>query len=328
MKILHRALGCMLGGAYGDSLGAAVEFSSLTAIRRRYRQNGITVPEAAFGHPFPVITDDTQMALATGQGLVAASFQDCLDDEVIVNEMYQAYLGWYHSQRLPGESRGPGTTCMSALGSGRIGTIEQPLNHSAGCGGIMRAHPIGLAFAYDPLRAFRIGCKSAAITHGHVNGYVPAGAFALLVALLAQGHSFPTALQYLTAHLAMRSEWSQTLTAVKSAVVAENVSDHGAHIDANIGQTPGRGGGWLGHDALSIALYAVIAAREDPIEAVRIAVNHSGDSDSTGSIAGAIAGAIHGPSAFCHHLRASGIILEKEDELITMSARLTGFTGY
>lgn len=328
MKILHRALGCMIGGAYGDSLGAAVEFSSLAAIRRRYGRNGITLPEAAFGHPYPVITDDTQMALATGHGLVAASFQNCLDDEVNVNEIYQSYLGWYHSQRLPGESRGPGTTCMSALGSGRMGTIEQPLNHSAGCGGIMRAHPIGLAFVYDPERAFHLGCRSAAITHGHANGYVPAGAFAMLVALLAQGHSFPTALQYLTAHLATRWEWGQTLIAVKSAAVDEDISDHGARIDASIGQTPGRGGGWLGHDALSIALYAVIAASEDPIEAVRIAVNHSGDSDSTGSIAGAIVGAIHGPSAFCHHLRANSVTLEKEEDLIIMSARLASFTGY
>ena len=45
------------------------------------------------------------------------------------------------------------------------------------------------------------------------------------------------------------------------------------------------GEGWTGDEALAIALYA--AASADSVEdAVRIAANHDGDSDSTASIAG------------------------------------------
>ena len=40
--------------------------------------------------------------------------------------------------------RAPGTTCLSALRSGRMGTMEEPINDSKGCGGVMRVAPVGL----------------------------------------------------------------------------------------------------------------------------------------------------------------------------------------
>ena len=45
----------------------------------------------------------------------------------------------------------------------------------------------------------------------------------------------------------------------------------------------------MGEEALAIALYAVLVSRSF-VEAVRIASNHDGDSDSTASIAGQIWG--------------------------------------
>jgi ADP-ribosylglycohydrolase len=41
----------------------------------------------------------------------------------------------------------------------------------------------------------------------------------------------------------------------------------------------------VGEEALAIAVYAALAGRDDVPRALRVAVNHSGDSDSTGSIA-------------------------------------------
>ena len=49
------------------------------------------------------------------------------------------------------------------------------------------------------------------------------------------------------------------------------------------------GGGWVGEEALAIALYAVLAGGSYG-EAIRIASNHDGDSDSTASIAGQLWG--------------------------------------
>jgi ADP-ribosylglycohydrolase len=76
--------------------------------------------------------------------------------------------------------RAPGMTCLSALRGGTMGTIERPLNDSKGCGGVMRAAPIGLV-ARDEQAAFTLGCEAAAITHGHPSGYYSAGCFAAII---------------------------------------------------------------------------------------------------------------------------------------------------
>jgi ADP-ribosylglycohydrolase len=50
------------------------------------------------------------------------------------------------------------------------------------------------------------------------------------------------------------------------------------------------GGGWVGEEALSIALYSALVYQNNFKEAICLAVNHSGDSDSTGAICGNIVG--------------------------------------
>lgn len=57
--------------------------------------------------------------------------------------------------------RAPGNTCISALESGAMGTIEEPINDSKGCGGVMRAAPVGMLYDYE--EAFDTGCRCAAI---------------------------------------------------------------------------------------------------------------------------------------------------------------------
>jgi hypothetical protein len=46
------------------------------------------------------------------------------------------------------------------------------------------------------------------------------------------------------------------------------------------------GGGWVGEEALAIGIYAALSA-ESFVEAIQIATNHSGDSDSTALAAAA-----------------------------------------
>lgn len=53
------------------------------------------------------------------------------------------------------------------------------------------------------------------------------------------------------------------------------------------------GAGWIGEEALAIGLYSALKGK-DFKDVIRIAANHSGDSDSTASIAGQLYGAIHG----------------------------------
>jgi ADP-ribosylglycohydrolase len=57
------------------------------------------------------------------------------------------------------------------------------------------------------------------------------------------------------------------------------------------------GEGFTGDEALAIAIYCALKYQNDFSEALRVAVNHKGDSDSTGSITGALLGTLIGYSA-------------------------------
>ncbi len=54
------------------------------------------------------------------------------------------------------------------------------------------------------------------------------------------------------------------------------------------------GGGRVGEEALAISIYCALASGDEFERGVLLAINHSGDSDSTGAIAGNILGAFLG----------------------------------
>jgi ADP-ribosyl-[dinitrogen reductase] hydrolase len=56
------------------------------------------------------------------------------------------------------------------------------------------------------------------------------------------------------------------------------------------------GEGWVAEEALAISVYCALVAR-DFRQGVVMAVNHDGDSDSTGAITGNLLGALHGVDA-------------------------------
>lgn len=60
---------------------------------------------------------------------------------------------------------------------------------------------------------------------------------------------------------------------------------------------PQLGEGWVGEEAVAIAIYCSLRFADSFEEAVIAAVNHDGDSDSTGALTGNIMGAYHGMSA-------------------------------
>ena len=142
-----RLRGCLLAGAAGDALGANLEFDDLAAIRRRFGPAGLT---AADGYPsgqWPAgaVTDDTQMTLFTGEGLLRALVRG--REKGIVHPptmLWHAYLRWLHTQGVAWEA-------MAATPVGRDGwllaepRLYAPLNGSKGCGGVMRAAPAAVA---------------------------------------------------------------------------------------------------------------------------------------------------------------------------------------
>jgi ADP-ribosylglycohydrolase len=321
---IDRYLGCMLGGAIGDALGAPVEFASLADIRRRYGSEGIQEFDQAYGR-VGAITDDTQMALFTAEGMLRAYTKGiyrglCHPPSAV----HHAYVQWLNTQGQRSRSswdggkagrlqavkalhdcRAPGNTCLSALRQAEMGTMEEPANNSKGCGGVMRVAPVGL-IEDDPQRAFKLGCEAAAITHGHPSGYLAAGALAAMICLLKTGGGLPESIGEAHRMLAARPQSAECVAAVDEAV---SLAQEGAPTPEKV---EGLGGGWVAEEALGIAIYCALAFPDDFARAVRLAVNHSGDSDSTGAITGQILGAVLGrtgiPSRWVRGVELSDVV--------------------
>lgn len=288
---ISRFRGCMLGLAIGDALGAPVEFMQLDEIKRRYGEQGVTGFEPWGGFPAGTYTDDTQMSLATAEGIIRAKKSANKDGFIchIEPEVWHAYLEWYKIQSDPKERRAPGNTCLNALKGGRMGTVEKPINDSKGCGGVMRVAPAGLVF--QPLSAFRYGVSFAAMTHGHPSGYLSSGFLATLVSLIVEGNDLLKSINESRGILVGRQHCKETLEKVESAIELAEGETPVEEAISILGQ------GWTGEEALAIAIFCSLRFQDDFRSAVLAAVNHSGDSDSTGSITGAIMGVLLGEEA-------------------------------
>ncbi|PUX67692.1 ADP-ribosylglycohydrolase family protein, partial [Cronobacter sakazakii] len=79
------------------------------------------------------------------------------------------------------------------------------------------------------------------------------------------------------------------------------------------------GEGWVAEEALAIALFCALRARSFE-EGVLMAVNHDGDSDSTGAIVGNLLGAMYGitalPETWLARLELNAVIQEMADDLL------------
>jgi len=79
------------------------------------------------------------------------------------------------------------------------------------------------------------------------------------------------------------------------------------------------GAGWVAEETLAIAIYYALKYANDFDKALIAAVNHDGDSDSTGAVTGNILGTYLGmdeiPAKYIDHLELKSIILEIADDL-------------
>jgi ADP-ribosylglycohydrolase len=277
-------LGCLLGGAVGDALGAPIEFSSIDVIRRQYGPSGVV------DLPVLEITDDTQMVLFTLEGMLLAR-QHAINPVLAVRAAYGRWLhtqggpavapdGWLMADQRLHSRRAPGHTCITAL-------KHNEKNDSKGCGGVMRAAPVAV-WSRDVREVFTLAAETARLTHHHPSGYLSAGALAVIVQALLGGADLLSAVRVARAEL-VRWEGHEEQTSLLDKVVSLGPLTP-EEIESELG------GGWVGEEALAIGLHAALVA-PDFAAAVRVAVNHSGDSDSTGSICGNILGARDGTAA-------------------------------
>ena len=301
--------GCLLAGAIGDALGGPTEFMNMAEIRRRYGQRGQTGYVAFNSLGLAEFTDDTQMTLFTAEGLLQGQQVPGPGGlPKLLPAIWQAYLRWLKTQEAQPSNainegllaypelwkrQAPGNTCLSALRSGQPGSIHQAINNSKGCGGVMRVAPIGLVLAGQP--AFELAAQAAALTHSHPSGYLPAGVLAEIIAGIAGGLPLEAAIQ---AALITLHGWTGHEEALQAIEHAQNLAAS-PHEPAGPETIEKLGGGWVGEEALAISIYCALkgAAAGSLREGLLLAVNHSGDNDSTASITGNLLGILMGKSA-------------------------------
>lgn len=316
----ERVHGCLLGGAIGDALGAGIEFDSLHAIRAKHGPDGVSDFVPCYGRDV-AITDDTQMTLFTAEGLAWA----IADESDLIGGVWDAYIRWYDTQSgtrasenrsglaaLPEMrvARAPGNTCMSAIAGGRMGTVDEPINDSKGCGAVMRVAPVAF-IAESAEEAWTLGCNTGALTHSHNCGWTSAGALSVMLWELRHGASMEAAVRKGSDSATGHTGGTEVADWIDRAVDLASGPVDGDSIDRF-------GAGWVGEEALAIAVLCVLSTN-DPTDAILSAVNHSGDSDSTGSIVGQLLGAAYGPDVFRSEWRNR---IELGDVIKDMSAQL------
>jgi ADP-ribosylglycohydrolase len=318
-RLRSRFQGCLLGGAVGDAVGAPVEFLDLDEIVRTYGEAGIRDYAPAYGK-VGAITDDTQMTLFTAEGMLCAKLASVVhghdpDYFRAASSSYARWLmtqqnihrghpdkaktSWLLQQRKLFARRAPGTTCLSALQS-KQGNVSRAANDSKGCGGVMRVAPVGMYFSHSVAceksdarlisDIFATGCDLAAITHGHPSGCLSAGVLAVVVSLILCGSSFPEAIQGAKEELRKQPFCKETLAAVEKAEALAKCRPRERSAVRELGK------GFVAEEALAMGLYCALCA-ENFEDGIILAVNHSGDSDSTGAITGNLLGAAGGVEA-------------------------------
>lgn len=248
--------------------------------------------------------------------------------------------------------RAPGITCMQSIRDIIDGKI--PENDSKGCGGVMRVAPWPLFCACHKNR-FSIneidlaGGEIARLTHKHPLGWLPAIVLTHILYKLMKGRSFSN-----YSVVEKRKKFAEivieALRLLPKLKEEEFIASHEPTWDMNkiLGEVFEKqillldrlvrqalllaegddkdiknikllGEGWVGEEALAIAIYVVARHIDDFSSVIIAAVNHDGDSDSTGSIAGNIMGAIVGykaiPDKFKKNLELVNIILAIADDL-------------
>ena len=344
--------GCIFGGAVGDALGYAIEFWKEGTIFVTYGLHGITAYEKDPVSGKALISDDTQMSLFTANGLLVGETEEAVRGIGKRPRAYvmKAYKDWLKTQELSfgrekrrkrradagcswlldvpelHARRAPGNTCLSALEDGTEyeDYVEAKRNRSHGCGGVMRVAPLGVLRETGDIRSLDMeGAQLAAITHGDSLGYMPAAVLVHIINRIV----FPPEGKAMSLKDIVReardtaaelfegdSHLAEFLDIIDRAV---NLAENGGPNDLdNIHQL---GEGWVGEEALGISLYCALRYQDDFSAGIIAAVNHRGDSDSTGAITGNILGALLGyggiEDKWKEDLEISDVILEIADDL-------------
>lgn len=346
VQLKDKFRGCLVGGAAGDALGYPVEFMSYGEILREFGKKGIT--QYLLRDGVAQVSDDTQMTMYTANSLLFAYTRMMIRGIGAHLYVYakNAYTEWYHTQYLDNPrqmirkirgnhltcwlsniqemyaSRAPGNTCLDAISEGCLGTVDNVINDGKGCGGVMRVAPVGLFGAplgWSAEEVMHQGADFAALTHTHELGYIPAAAFAYIINQLINKPELRLKDIILDTIRNLESVYGDKEHTVELIRLLNNAIDLADRAGDDHAAVVKLGKGWVAEEALAIAVYCALKHSDSFEAAIIAAVNHGGDSDSTGAICGNIMGAYLGlnniPPKFIGRLELLEQLLELADDL-------------
>lgn len=245
-----------------------------------------------------------------------------------------------HNQRCHGR------TCISSLMMGdeeHKYNLLNPINDSKGCGAVTRIAPVGLVFKRLK-KPLLVAAEIGALTHGHPMSHLSCQLMTLIIKNIfkysdrtlwrtiqdsvRELHIFyeknPMDKTLIPFYNRMREYlpnfidlMKKALILVRHALVIQELHKN----EKDLENIKSLGEGWVAEEALAIAIYCAARFQGNPMEGILAAVNHDGDSDSTGALAGQILGAYYGegsfPDTFTKPLEIVDVIKEVAIDLAT-----------
>lgn len=269
-----RARGCAVGAAVGDALGMPLEF------RPRRPSTKLAREMMAGRLPAGTFTDDTEMALALAESLLAHR-------PLNPDDLAQRFTLWLGSN--PADIGNHTRSVLSLIAAGapwqeavRIVQAQNP--DSAGNGSVMRCWPVALAYAPDasapPGSSARLLQESrlqSRVTHPHPDCQAGSAFVNASILALLRG----TAPSRAVAWALDAAEVPEPLRSVVTAA-----PDLRREVLAN--------SGWV-HHTVESAVWGLLTTFSFEEALVQV-VNLGRDADTAGAVVGALAGAAYGLS--------------------------------
>lgn len=305
-----KILGCLIGAAAGDAMGAATETRTMAQIKEKfggYVRDFIDPPEDTFarGNAAGQITDDFSLAYVTCEKIIAAR------GKITAENATEALLHWASIEKYFGRFAGPTTrAAVAALRGDSVPRLENFIpaneNSKATNGAAMKIAPIAMFSAGDVDKAIYDAVTISAVTHNNNIAMSAAAAVAAAAsrALEDEANLFEVVQsglygaregdrlgkeKYRT--LAGPSVEKRIELALELAMRSASLEDALEKIGAYVGN------GLAAAEAVPAVFGIMAAAKGDPVEGICAGVNIGSDTDTIATMVGGVLGTLKGPGA-------------------------------
>jgi ADP-ribosyl-[dinitrogen reductase] hydrolase len=273
--ICERARGCAVGAAVGDALGMPLEFGSRRPPDRMVRDmRSGRLPAGTF-------TDDTEMALALAESLLASGGRGSSHDALDAADLAERFVAWYeagpedigYQTRLVLHEMSRGAEWEQAS---RV--VYKAYPDSAGNGSVMRCWPVALANWDDLERLVGDSRRQSEVTHRHPECVAACAFVNTAIHELLRGTECAEAVERAANTVEMPEPLREAIRSAPSKAREELPNS-----------------GWVRHTVES-AVWGLLTTGSYEDAVIQVA-NLGGDADSAAAVAGALAGAAYGLSA-------------------------------